>query len=213
MLLNTKKYYQINKKSGMSYIELIVVLSIFSVLSGVVLYNYGDFQSKVDIKNLSSQIALKIVEAQKSSLSGLLPQLSVSPTWKPSYGVYFNFNDKGLSQTNFIYFTDLDSDGFFDGDDCTGECLEKVTIGKGNTISAMKVFYASGQVKRTGMEEAKGTPIEDLTVSFSRPSSGAILNTSAGFTSTVSFVQIIVTSPKSTNSTINVYPSGRIEVI
>jgi hypothetical protein len=77
----------------------------------------------------------------------------------------------------------------------------------------MNVFYASGQVKRMGMEEAKGTPIEDLTVSFSRPSSGAIMNTSAGFTSTVSFVQIIVTSPKSTNSTINVYPSGRIEVI
>ncbi len=213
MLLKNKKYSQINKKSGMSYIELIVVLSIFSVLSGVVIYNYGDFQSKVDIKNLSSEIGLKIVEAQKSSLSGLLPQVSVSPTWKPSYGVYFNFNDKGLSQNGFIYFTDLDSNGFFDGGNCTGECLEKITIGKGNIVSGINVFYSSGGVKRMGAEDSKGTPIEDLTVSFSRPSSGAIINTNAGFTSAVSFVQIIVTSPKSTTSQINIYPSGRIEVI
>ena len=61
-----------NYNRGMTYVELIVVLSIFSIMTSVVLFNYGAFQAKVDIKNLASDIALKIVEAQKSALSGKL---------------------------------------------------------------------------------------------------------------------------------------------
>ena len=47
----------------MTYIELIVVLSIFAVMSSVVIFNYGLFQARIDIKNLASDIALKFVEA------------------------------------------------------------------------------------------------------------------------------------------------------
>ena len=36
-----------NCQAGMNYVELIVVLSIFSLLSSVVLFNYGGFQAKV----------------------------------------------------------------------------------------------------------------------------------------------------------------------
>ena len=59
----------------MTYVELIVVLSIFSVMTSVVLFNYNEFQAKIDIKVLANDIALKIVEAQKSALSGKLPQI------------------------------------------------------------------------------------------------------------------------------------------
>src|ERR1035437_1408114 len=102
-----KKLIKIKNNAGMSYIELIVVLTIFSVISSVVIFNYGNFQAKVDIKNLASDIALQVVQAQKSSLSGLLPPLAqellVIPGWKPSYGVYFTTSDK----TDFIYFVDV----------------------------------------------------------------------------------------------------------
>ncbi|KKQ07855.1 MAG: hypothetical protein US18_C0006G0001, partial [Parcubacteria group bacterium GW2011_GWB1_36_5] len=59
-----KESKRIKKNRGMTYVELIVVLSIFAVMSSIVLFNYGEFQAKVDIKNLASDIALKIVEAQ-----------------------------------------------------------------------------------------------------------------------------------------------------
>src|SRR3989339_2191712 len=96
---------KIKKNGGMSYIELIVVLSIFSAMTSIVLFNYGDFQARVDIKNLASDIALKVVEAQKMSLSGQSPpqeqyNLIASPsTWKPSYGVSFDLT----SPTQFVY--------------------------------------------------------------------------------------------------------------
>ena len=75
----------------MTYVELIVVFSIFSVLSGVSIFNYGAFQDKIDLRNLANDIALEVFKAQKDALSGVLPPfaqqaLLVSPSsWKPSY--------------------------------------------------------------------------------------------------------------------------------
>ena len=193
---------------GMTYVELIVVLSIFSLMSSVVIFNYGDFQTKIDIKNLASDVALKIVEAQKSSLSGKLPpptgQYPYTSTWKPSYGLYFN---PGSDNKSFIYFTDLDNtappqNGLFDGSDCTLECLEKITITKGNTISSLDVFYQGGATAQ----------LPDLTVTFKRPNSGAILKSTSAFTGGVSYAQITIASPKTTNALIKIYPSGRIQI-
>ena len=94
---------KIQKNKGMTYVELIVVLSIFSIMTSIVLFNYGEFQAKVDIRNLASDIALKIVEAQKSALSGKLPTQATGATWKPSYGVYLNIS----TPTEFIYTSNL----------------------------------------------------------------------------------------------------------
>ena len=129
----------------MTIIELVVVLSIFAIISGVVIFNYGVFQAKVDIKNLASDIALQVVATQKASLSGLLPvQIPTVSPWKPSYGVYFNIVSDNKS---FIYFADLNDDAKYDGLPCTGgnECLNKITITKNNYISDLRVFYLNSR--------------------------------------------------------------------
>lgn len=211
-----KKLFKHTSQSGMSYIELIVVLTIFSVLSGVVIYNYGDFQNRIDVKNLSSDIGLKIVEAQKSSLSGVFPpvaqQSQISYNWKPSFGVYFNLKNQSgpnLDNQSFIYFTDLNSqDELFDGSTCpgTGECLEKITITKGSSIQDLSVCYLGSP------DPCPMSSIEDLTVVFSRPDSGAILSSMGSKLVGVSYVQITIISPALHTSTLNIYPSGRIQV-
>lgn len=188
-----------NSQAGMTYVELIVVLSIFAVMSSIVIFNYGTFQSKVDIKNLGSDIALKIVEAQKSSLAGLLPTQTptISP-WKPSYGVYFNSTPDA-----FIYFADLNDDASFEGSVCSGECIEHIAITQNNTIKSLDVFYQN---------DPTAYPLSDLTVTFTRPNSGAIIKSSTSFASTISYVEITITSPNAITSTIDLYPSGRVQV-
>jgi prepilin-type N-terminal cleavage/methylation domain-containing protein len=188
------------RSRGMTYIEIIVVLSIFSIISSVTIFNYNDFQAKVDVKNLASDIALKIVEGQKSSLSGLLPPMTTVLGWKPSYGVYFDISNN----KSFIYFIDLSSDGIFDGTDCTGECLNKTTITKENFIEKLNVYYLGNPTP---------TILNNLTITFSRPDSGAKLFSGAGAPLlNVSYVEITVKSPKGATSFIKLYPSGRIEV-
>lgn len=192
---------KIKKNQGMSYLELIVVLSIFSVMSTVVIFNYGDFQARVDIKNLASDIALRIVQAQKSALSGSLSSKvpTVSP-WKPAYGVYFNLIDN----KSFTYFTDLNNDNQYDGSACggSGECVDKITITKNNIISRMDVFYQGGT----------SASLNDLTIIFTRPNSSASISSTTTFTLPVSYVQITVTTPKGSVSLIKLYPSGRVQI-
>jgi prepilin-type N-terminal cleavage/methylation domain-containing protein len=197
--------------AGMTYVELIVVLSIFAVMSSIVIFNYGEFQTRIDIKNLASDIALKIVEAQKSSLSG--NQNPNAPTnWKPSYGVYFfdptsaNDADGIAHNKKFDYFADLDQNGIISNPSCsvtTNECLDKILITKDNSISKLEVVGAGCSA------------ITDLGLVFKRPNS-RIAMTSNNLPITCSslsyYAQITIKSPKTTKATIKIYPSGRIQV-
>ena len=104
---------KIKKNRGFTYVELIVVLSIFAIMTSLVIFNYGAFQAKVDVENYANDIALKIVQAQKDAMSGKQPtdlqqQPTVSP-WKPSYGVFF---DGHLGSTNFIYYVESDKSSY-----------------------------------------------------------------------------------------------------
>ncbi len=184
-----------NYKAGMTYVELIVVLGIFAVMSGVVLFNYKGFQAKIDIKNLASDIALKIVEAQKSAINGKL-YAGASASWKPAYGVYF---DLTADTKSFIYFADFSTmnNNLFEGSNCTGECLSNISITKGNFISSITAAGCSGTTS--------------LSIVFTRPDSSANMKTNTLCTPTSA--DIIITSPTaSTNATIKLYPSGRIQV-
>lgn len=198
----------------MTYVELIVVLSIFAIMSSIAIFNYNGFQANVDIKNYASDIALQIVQAQKSSLSGLLPTLGGQITgWKPSYGVYFSTNsNKGADNKNIIYFTDLNNNGIFDSSFCTGECLSKVTITKNNTISKLEII-PSTTTSCTGV--VSGNPVTDLDITFKRPDSGTTIASGVAVLSpsNITCAQITVASPgNSVTSTIKVYPSGRIQI-
>jgi len=185
-----------NYQAGFSYVELIVVLSIFAVISSVIIFNYSGFETKIDLKNLASDIALQIVQAQKAALSGLLPTQSYGSSWKPSYGVYFDIT----KPAQFVYFVDLDDTNNYEGG---SEILNTYSITKNNYISNLSV---SG----TG----SCSTITDLTIIFQRPNSGATITSSTPLAScNISYVQITVTDQKKdTFSYIKLYPPGRVEV-
>jgi len=192
------------KNSGMTYVELIVVLGIFSTMLSIAMFNHSKFQDKVAIKNLANDIALKLVEAQKSSING---KLTTTPfALKPSYGVYFNLNSPG-DDRSFIYFADLDNQKDFNdpGGFCasiSGECLNKITLNRANTISAIEYYYSSGSP----------TALTNLTVTFTRPSSDATISSTTPPTGTISYVQITVISPSGPSALIKLYPSGRVQI-
>ncbi|MEK7113841.1 MAG: type II secretion system protein [Patescibacteria group bacterium] len=194
-----------NLKAGMTYVELIIVLSIFSVMTSVVLFDYRGFQGRVDVKVLANDIALQIVEAQRSSMSGKL-NLAAGTTWKPSYGLRFNLDNN--NNKRFVYFVDLDNNGSYTGptignSTCNQECLDKIDITKGNFISSLRI---SG----TGCPATTN----NITITFKRPSSLANIKAtpSLGPSCKIEYVAIDVVSPNALGSTIKVYSSGRIDI-
>jgi prepilin-type N-terminal cleavage/methylation domain-containing protein len=197
----TKDLKKGSPNCGMTYIEMIVVLGIFSVLSSVAMFNYNGFQDHIDIKNLGSDIALQVIKAQSDSRAGTLTPLAPLG-WKPSYGLYF---EAGSSQDqNFIYFADYNNDGIFNNSgvsmDCSGECLEKISLTKGNRISDL--FITS-----SGFEGS--TP--DTTMVFSRTSAEPIIS-SGGDIFPNAEIKITAESPKGLKAFITVSASGKMEV-
>lgn len=203
----------------MTYIELVVVLSIFSIISGITIFNYKQFQARVDLKNLATQIAQKILEAQKNAVSGKLyfePNGGQQPpvNWKPSYGVYFNLQSgPNTGDKVFYFYADyLPRDGNFNDAPpsgsyvCDDECIEKITITKGSYIS---------DVVDSGGISLKNTPnVQNLHINFTRPSSSASFSAiPSGGMWTNTYIDIILASPNTSSTvTVRVWPSGRIEV-
>ena len=185
-----------NHSAGMSLVELIVVLGIFAVLSTVVIFNYKDFQDRVDIKNLGSDIALKIVEAQKLSVNGMRHTLA-GLNWQPSYGVYFDI----AMPKQFIYFADLNNfNGYEVG---SAEKLDTINITKNNYISRIDRCNNAGCSSPASINNP-------ISVFFKRPDSKAIF--SGALVTGSNYIQITVSSPNGAKSLIKVYPSGRIQV-
>ena len=207
---NKKKW---TRQAGMTYVELIVVLSIFSVISGVVLFGYRDFGRQIALENLSQDVALQIVAAQKSAINGQLAAWSI-PDWRPSYGVFFDT----ANNTQFVPFIDdvlvnkmydtpcdlilgtVDSYGLY-----SNECMNLFTMHNGNYIQSLLGDDGSGSY----------VSIPTLAIDFTRPDSSAyITDNGIGDPTIFTKAEIVLANQDLPNvtRTITVYNSGRIEV-
>lgn len=126
MFINIKKFKKsinsISNKKGMTLVELMVVLSIFVIVSGIVIFDYGSFRSAVSLQNLADDIALSVRRAQSYAIGVHdSPQLA-SMNFKSGYGIHFStypVSDftKTLEGSNksFILFADIpDAGGYMD---------------------------------------------------------------------------------------------------
>ena len=203
-------------QKGMTYAELIVVLSIFSIMSAISVSNYRIFQDKIDLKNLASDIAVRLVSAQKLASSGTLPSLSHQPpdpsVWKPTYGIYFNLiPGPNTGNKTFYSFVDVASvvqNKTFDHGPLylcpDAECLEKINITKGNYIESIKYYIGNTSTDLTN----------EVHISFTRPSQTAIFHDQNGVLPVFDYLEINVGSftGGANTSKIRVFPSGRIQL-
>jgi prepilin-type N-terminal cleavage/methylation domain-containing protein len=220
-----KKSRSACRQAGMTYVELIVVLAIFSIMSGVVLFNYQDFNKKLEIKSLANDIALKVTEAQKSAMSGQLAPAkqqvvqgeSDIVNWKPAYGLYFSTGVKN----KFIYFADLDNSVLqekpaynINAPVCNKtnaggldflECINEIILKKDYNIDTLKIFC-------TGSEEAIDAG-GNISIAFTRPDSRAYIQTGTPEKDCqISHAIIGVTSSSEVSAEVTVYSSGRIQI-
>lgn len=211
-------------QSGVTLVELIVVIAIFAMVSSVLMFNYSDFSTNVSLRGLSQEIALSIRKAQTYATS--VHSLGGAPTAPgnyPAYGISFSVQDPTgasyePSKKSFVLFADIpltpnplpnkkyDSDG-----DCGAmvegsECLEEFNITTSDKIVGFETDV-TGQVK-TG----------SVAITFRRPTPDAIIcYSSAGphddcITTPISYVKLILESAKGANRSVTVWNTGQISV-
>jgi len=167
-----KKKLNNQKQRGMTLIELLVALVIFSIITGIVLFNYGDFNASLTMQNLADDIALTVRRAQSYAI-GVRGR---SGDFNIGYGVYFDITqynsespDTDLyrgSNKSFILYKksiplDSGSSGFSpvyeneDGicDGSNGDCLEMLYITSSDYISEIKVKPSGEDEQALGGED------------------------------------------------------------
>lgn len=215
------------KNKGFTLIELLVTITIFVILTGVVLFSQNSFDNSILIKNLAYDISLTIRQAQDYGVDvneSVKSQLAINP-FAP-YGVYFNLNSLIGSFKNYIFFTDTypDPSGKIDNmyhwgyvSPCLSndsECLQRFTISNGNSIK--DICVGSDSLHCTSILNLYPS-YPNLTILFKRPDPTAWIyagaNPSLSNPGTLyNYADIQVSSPNNKTRDIIVTSVGQIYV-
>lgn len=193
-------------KQGFSLIEMLVVLTIFIIMLGVVLANFPAFRDKTALQLIAQEIATTIRQAQ---VYGIGTRAAGTGTAFQSYGLYFDVGF-GADKKSFILFSDSDiADKEYGGDlNCFpgSECVEKFTIRGGAEIDDIKGCNISG---------CDLTVPLSFTILFQRfyPEAG-FFDSGTPISGGISYARIIVKSTRNQDDKrcIDVWNTGQISV-
>jgi len=194
-----KKFFKKTKRSlqaGFSLLEMIMVLTVFGLITSIVTYNYGAFNNQITLTNLAYEIAMQIREAQVFSMG----VRGANNAFDSRYGVYFK-----AGTGSFISFVDSDGDGLCKSgaefcDACTTptECQKIISLPRNMMVEKFEKVGDNSPV--TG----------PVFITFKRPDPEAIIRNSGSLIT--SGVSVIVRSPDNQYKKIVVRENGYISV-
>ena len=133
-----------NNYGGFTLVELTVTLSIALLLMSIVLFDYRNFNDNLALSSAGQEIAISIRQAQTYGID--VREVSAGGgVFSAAYGVYF---DKNLSPSDYYVFADKNGNKLYDPGvgncgSATTECIEKVTLRNGVTVSSICNVQAS----------------------------------------------------------------------
>lgn len=183
---------------------MVTVLSIFMIMTSIVLFNYNKYTNDTILTNMAYEVALSVREAQIYGVSVRKPTGVGSADFDSPYGIHFPLVAGGTS--SYFLFADGDDDGRYDGDStCTagsGECVIPYTMQRNIKITGLKLKNST---------ECVDPPIvpADIGIVFRRPNPEPVFN---GETSSYEFAEITLTAPNNSVRYVVVSNNGQIYV-
>jgi prepilin-type N-terminal cleavage/methylation domain-containing protein len=191
--MNTLQHNNKTCHRGFTLLELLVVMSIFVVISTLLVANYNKFGSNLSITSLAHDIALSIREAQVYGIAVKRADTQEQVYW---YGIRFSNSDA----LNYFIFADIDKDGRYGSGD---QVMKRYTLGNGNSIKKVCGYNTGNSGNPCGS-------VQWVDIVFKRPNPEAFMyaNTGTPYNGTVVCIQ----SPKGKNKVVVVEATGQISV-
>jgi len=199
------------KKKGFTLVELLVVLAIFSLLVGVVLFKHQEFRDNIIITDLAYQIALSLKEAQVYGIN----VVGLNQSFDTGYGIHLSED----TSDQYVLFADKFDAGQRSGDykyggissggNCTSECVSAYTLTKGFIIEDVCGIKKSVETCYQGFT--------NMDIIFVRPDPSAIFsiynnNQSSDRSAKYESVKIKLKSPQNKRRVVEVFSTGQISV-
>lgn len=187
----------LQSKRGFTLVEMLITISIFVVITSIVLTSHSKFSGNILVGNLAYDIALSVRQAQVYGLS--VREFSAgSGEFDIGYGVHF---DKD-TPTFYILFADRNDDSLYNG---VSEIVEVFNIKNGYGVSRFCAVVSSGT------EECTPSTIRFLDIVFKRPDPEANISSNTGI-KRYNKAEITVSSPQGQERVISIWGTGQISV-
>jgi len=203
-----------NSQSGLSIVEVIVVVAIFAVVASTLFFNFSDFNTNVSVRNLSQEVALMVRKSQiyATGVQNLDGATVMSDVY-PAYGISFSAKNPSsaftASSKQFVLFADTasgsttnrryDNAGSCGTPTTTNECVEAFGITGSDTISSL-------------CTEDGCSSTNTVNVIFRRPSPDAVIciDTGGSCTSPKSFLKVVIRSIRGQERSVTIWNTGQI---
>jgi Tfp pilus assembly protein FimT len=148
------------QQSGFTLVEFIVIMSIFAIMVGVVLFNFTSFRSRVTLDNLAHDIALSIRQVQTSAgASGTIG----TPEQEEYRGIAFKKGTNGFEK-DFVFYKSGSSDNWsFDGTD--GNIIDTISIKTPDKITTITTGDTLDQARS---DDAVQVDSDYISIAFKR---------------------------------------------
>lgn len=191
-------YKYSRKNKGFTLIELLASVSIFIVITTMILIRHSQFSSALLIENLAYDVALSIRKAQVFGLS-VREIATGSEEFNVGYGIHFD----SQVDDSYIFFADRNRNKQYDN---SSEIVEIFSIKSGNKISKFCGILPDDTEKCS----IAGN-ITYLDIIFERPNPDAIIKSNIS-EETYASAKITLMSPQEKQWSINVVSTGQISV-
>lgn len=203
----------------MTIMEMIVVIAILMIISTMIIFNYGKFESSISLQNLADDIALSVREAQSYAIGARgLP----GEGFFNGYGIHFSLSDPistnniAGSKKSFVFFANVEDDGSYNyssSDNTCGspekdnECYKVISISSADYISNIK----TKESKVADEEDIKENDSVDII--FTRPYPEPKLCLDKNCNESFEYFKIEIKNPRTEESKyIQITNTGQINV-
>jgi prepilin-type N-terminal cleavage/methylation domain-containing protein len=188
-------------------VELMVTVSIITMLTSIVVYSYSNFNDKIALTSAGQELAVSIRQAQTFGLN-VKENIVGSGSFDSAYGIFFDLSNLD----RYIIFADTNKNKLYNsGNGCgsvSTECVNQIIFRDGVTIS--QICDGSGNCP-----PAPGFTVRNLNVTFLRPNPDAVINFSDNGLTTLSSAstgRVVITSRKGLTQTISISNTGQVYV-
>lgn len=147
-----------NKTKGFSLLELLVVISIFTIITTIALFNQGQLNSNVLLTNLAYDVALTVREVQSYGVG--VKYSDIGSGADGGYGIYMNILEPDI----ITVFQDGDANGIFGLDEEIK--TYQFSNQRGNKIAEL---CAIGVTPGGPICVGSGESVSSMSITFKRP--------------------------------------------